>query len=255
MSEKFFILKIKRQNDPESTPYWEEFHIPYRPSMNVVSSLMEIQKYPVNAAGKTVDPVVFECNCYEEVCGACTMIINGKPRQACSALIDKIIEKEGIEKPIVVEPLTKFPVIRDLMVDRKILFDNLKKAKAWVKVDGTFGIGAGPRYEKKTSEKGYEMSRCMTCGCCAEACPTFNNRSDFMGPHVFSQVKMLNMHPIGKMQKNDRLEAIMKHGGIQDCGNAQNCVKVCPKNIPLTRSIAELNLDVNLLALKKIFKW
>ena len=98
MGKEYFILKIKRQDDPESKAYWDEFHIPYKPSMNVVSSLMEIQKNPVNASGETVNPVVFECNCYEEVCGACSMIINGKPQQACSALIDKIIEKEGIEK-------------------------------------------------------------------------------------------------------------------------------------------------------------
>ena len=255
MSCKYFIFKIKRQDSPESAAYWEEFHIPYRPNMNVVSSLMEIQKHPVNAAGETVNPVVFECNCYEEVCGACSMIINGKPQQACSALIDRIIEKEGIEKPIVLEPLSKYPIIRDLMVDRQILFDNLMKVKAWIPVDGTFGLGPGPRYDKKKSDYAYQISRCMTCGCCAESCPNFNPRSDFMGPHVFAQVKMFNMHPLGSMQKEDRLNAIMKHGGIQDCGNAQNCVKVCPKGIPLTRSIAELNLDVNLLALKKIFKW
>ena len=255
MSEKYFILKVKRQDSPETSPYWEEFHVPYKPNMNVVSSLMALQKNPVNAAGETVNLVVFECNCYEEVCGACTMIINGKPRQACSALIDRIIEKEGFEKPIVLEPLTKFPVIRDLMVDRQILFDNLKRVKAWIPVDGSFGLGPGPRYDEKKRADAYQITRCMTCGCCAEACPTFNPRSDFMGPHVFAQVKMFNTHPIGAMQKDERLKAVMQHGGLQDCGNAQNCVKVCPKEIPLTRSMAELNMDVNLYLLKSLFKW
>ena len=255
MSEQYFILKVKRQDSPESPSYWEEFHIPYKPNMNVVSSLMSLQKNPVNAAGEVVNPVVFECNCYEEVCGACTMLINGKPRQACSALIDRIIEKEGFEKPIVLEPLTKFPVIRDLMVDRQVLFDNLKRVKAWIPVDGSFGIGPGPRYDEKKLAYAYQITRCMTCGCCAEACPTFNQRSDFMGPHVFAQVKMFNTHPIGAMQKDERLKAVMQHGGLQDCGNAQNCVKVCPKEIPLTRSMAELNMDVNLYLLKSLFKW
>ncbi|MGI5873209.1 MAG: succinate dehydrogenase iron-sulfur subunit [Bacillota bacterium] len=253
--KKYFILKIKRQDDPHKAPYWEEFHIDYKPNMNVISSLMEIQRHPVNAIGEKVNPVVFECNCYEEVCGACTMIINGRPQQACSALIDRIIQKNGIDKPIILEPLTKFPVVRDLMVNRKVLFDNLRRARAWIPVDGSFGLGPGPRYDEKKRAFAYRISRCMTCGCCAEACPNFNAKSDFMGPHVFAQVKMFNMHPIGSMQKDERLKAIMGHGGIQDCGNAQNCAKVCPKNIPLLRSIAELNLDVNLLALKKIFKW
>lgn len=255
MNEKYITFKIKRQDKPESAPYWEEFQILYKPNMNVVSSLMEIRKNPVNASGQKVNPVVYECNCYEEVCGACTMIINGTPRQACSALIDEIIEKHGIERPITLQPLTKFPVIRDLLVDRQIMFDYLKQVKAWIPVDGSFGLGRGPRYDESKRSAAYQISRCMTCGCCAEACPSFNDRSDFMGPHVFAQVKMFNMHPLGSMQKEERLKAIMGHGGIQDCGNAQNCVRVCPKSIPLTRSIAELNLDVNLLAIKRIFKW
>lgn len=255
MSKEYFILKIRRCDSPESTPYWEEFHIPYKPSMNVVSSLEEIRRNPVNAFDKRVDPVVFECNCYEEVCGACTMVINGKPQQACSALIDKIIQKEGIDKPIIVEPLSKFPVIRDLMVDRSRLFESLKKVKAWIPVDGSFDLGPGPTFDEKVSSRGYIMSRCMSCGCCVEACPNYNERSDFIGPHVFSQVKMLNNHPLGKMQKDERLNGLMGHGGIQDCGNAQVCAKVCPKNIPILKAIAELNFDVNILALKKIFKW
>ena len=255
MSKDYFILKIKRQDNPRSKAYWDEFHIPHKHGMNVVSSLMEIQRNPINASGERVNPVVFECNCYEEVCGACSMLINGKPRQACSALIDKIIEKEGIEKPIILEPLSKFPVIRDLMVDRQVLFDGLRKVKAWIPVDGTYPLGPGPRYDENKRAYAYQITRCMTCGCCAEACPAFNPRSTFMGPHVFAQVKMLNTHPIGAMQKDERLKAIMQHGGIQDCGNAQNCVKVCPKGIPLTRSLAELNLDLNLMLLKRIFKW
>ena len=173
MEQEYFILNIRRQNDPHSSSYWEEFHIPYKPNMNVISSLMYIQKHPVNAEGKRVNPVVFECNCYEEVCGACTMVINGRPRQACSALIDKFIDKEGIEKPIIIEPLSKFPTVRDLMVDRKKLFDGLKKAKTWIPVDGSFALGRGPRYDEKKRAYSYLLSRCMTCGCCAEACPNF----------------------------------------------------------------------------------
>ena len=61
-------LKIKRQEGPEATPYWEEFEIPYQPHMNVVSCLMEIRKNPVNAQGKPTTPVVWESVCLEEEC-------------------------------------------------------------------------------------------------------------------------------------------------------------------------------------------
>lgn len=243
--QKTIRLKIKRQDGPGKTPRWEEFEVPYRPKMNVISCLMDIQKNPVNAQGQTTTPVVWECNCLEEVCGACTMNINGQARQACSALVDQL------EQPIVLEPLTKFPLIRDLMVDRQIMFDNLKKVRAWIPIDGTYDLGPGPRMAEVKRQWAYELSKCMTCGCCMEACPQVNSRSKFIGPAAISQVRLFNAHPTGEMNKHERLAAILDEGGITDCGNAQNCVRVCPKGIPLTTSIADLNRETNKFALDR----
>jgi succinate dehydrogenase / fumarate reductase iron-sulfur subunit len=78
----------------------------------------------------------------------------------------------------------------------------------------------------------------MTCGCCTEACPQINAHSKFIGPAPISQVRLFNSHPIGKLMKEERLSPMMEEGGVTDCGNAQNCAAVCPKNIPLTESIA-----------------
>src|SRR5271157_3444563 len=132
-------LRIKRQAASTAASYWEEFKLPYRPRKNIITCLMEIRRNPVNAAGKKTTAVVWECNCLEEVCGSCSMLINGRPRQACSALVDKL------SQPITLEPLSKFPVFRDLMVDRKLMFDNLRRVKAWIDIDGTYTIGPGPR--------------------------------------------------------------------------------------------------------------
>ena len=74
-----------------------------------------------------------------------------------------------------------------------------------------------------------------------------------MGASTFSQVRLFNMNPIGKMNKEERLEAIMGEGGIADCGNAQVCVEVCPKKIPLTESIAEVGRQTTLQTLKNLF--
>ncbi len=230
-------LKVKRQDNPRSRPYWEEFKVPYTPKMNVITALQEIQKNPVNADGKKTTPVVWDCSCLEEVCGACTMLINGTPRQACSALIDQL------KQPVVLEPLTKFPVVRDLMVDRTVMFENLKKVKAWVPIDGTYDLGPGPKMSPAVRDEIYLLARCMTCGCCQEACPNVNPKTNYMGPSVMGQVKLFNTHPTGAMYRDERLDAISRDGGIVDCGNAQNCEKVCPKQIPLVRVIAELNRE------------
>ncbi len=246
MSREFIHLKVKRQDTAETSAYWEEFKIPYKPNMNVVSVLMELRKNPVNVEGRKTNPVVWECNCLEEVCGACSMRINGMPRQACSALIDKI-EKS----PIVLEPLHKFPVIRDLKVDRQVMFDYLRKITGWVNIDGSWELGRGPRFPEKDRQWAYQLSRCMTCGCCLESCPNYSERSPFIGPQAINQVRLFNAHPIGQMDREKRLDAIMGVGGITDCGNAQNCARACPKEIPLTVSIADLNKDTTLYGMKR----
>ncbi|CAM3427911.1 succinate dehydrogenase iron-sulfur subunit [Marinicrinis lubricantis] len=237
-------LTVTRQDDPSSKPYKEEFEIPYRPNMNVISALMEIQRNPVNTKGEHTTPVCWESNCLEEVCGACSMVINGKPRQACTALVDKL------EQPIRIEPMKTFPVIRDVVIDRGRMFESLKRVKAWIPIDGTYDLGPGPRMAESKRQWAYELSKCMTCGVCLEACPNVNDKTSFIGPAPISQVRLFNAHPTGEMNKEERLEALMEDGGIEGCGNSQNCVQACPKGIPLTTSIAAINRDTT----KQLFK-
>lgn len=245
-------LKVLRQDKPSGRPdanrRWEEFDIPWRPSMNIISCLMAVQRNPTTADGKTTDAVVWESSCLEEVCGACTMLINGKVRQSCSALVDKLAQ------PITIEPLTSFPVVRDLIVDRTRIFEAFKKVHAWVPIDGTYDLGPGPRMNETERQKSYILSTCMACTACMEACPNFNEESPFIGPAAINQARLHNSHPTGAMHKEERLDALMGEGGIAYCGNDQNCVRVCPKGIPLTESIAEMNRQVNIHAIKGLFK-
>ncbi|WP_282940792.1 succinate dehydrogenase iron-sulfur subunit [Paenibacillus sp. RC67] len=235
---------VTRQDSPESKPYTEEFEVPYRPNMNVISALMEVQRNPVNASGGKTTPVCWESNCLEEVCGACSMVINGKPRQACSALVDKL------EQPVRIAPMSTFPVVRDLVINRERMFSALKRVKAWIPIDGTYDLGPGPRMAESKRQWAYELSKCMTCGVCLESCPNVNDKTTFIGPAAVSQVRLFNAHPTGEMNAAERLQTLMEDGGIEGCGNSQNCVRSCPKGIPLTTSIAAMNLDTT----KQLFK-
>jgi succinate dehydrogenase / fumarate reductase, iron-sulfur subunit len=244
-------VRIKRQKDADSAPYWEDFSVPYKPRMNVISLLMEIQHTPVTKAGKRVSPPAWEQACLEEVCGSCTMLVNGRVRQACSALIDRVAIRQGNTLTLTLEPMSKFPVVRDLCVDRSRMFENLKKIQGWIPIDGTYDLGPGPRMSQKEQQLAYDFSRCMTCGCCLEACPQVSEKSAFIGPAALGQVRLFNSHPTGKLNGDERLEAISGPDGVASCGNAQNCVQVCPKEIPLTRAIAELNRDTTIYRIKK----
>lgn len=268
-----FEVRILRQSGPGESSYWERHKVDYEQGMNVISVLQKIAAKSETAEGSKVAPVAWDCNCLEEVCGACTMVVNGRVRQACTALVDNLISEDTTV--VELRPMTKFPVVRDLVVDRGRMFRALQKVKAWVSVDGYFDLGAGPHQSRSEQETNYPLSQCMSCGCCLEACPqytkvelkqrdgesdeAFENRKklaydqEFVGPHAISQAMLFNAHPIGKMQSEERLDALTAEGGIQICGNAQNCVAVCPKEIPLTTSIARAGRATTLHTLRKWF--
>jgi succinate dehydrogenase / fumarate reductase iron-sulfur subunit len=266
-------VRVLRQDAPGQESYWERHDVPWEPNMNVISVLQKIAAQARSQDGRKVAPVAWDCNCLEEVCGSCTMLINGRTRMACSALVDRLQAESGDE--IELRPMSKFPVVRDLVVDRRRLFRGLEKVKAWVPVEGSYDLGPGPRISPEEQEDAYPLSECMSCGCCLEACPQYTKveavrRDDeseadfekrrksafdtgFVGAHAISQAVLFNAHPTGRMIADERMEALTRQGGIQMCGNAQNCVAVCPKRIPLTRSIARAGRAATVWALKKLF--
>ena len=265
-------VRVLRQDSPGKESYWQHFDVPYEPNMNVISVLQKIAALARSEDGQPAAPVAWDCSCLEEVCGSCTMLINGRTRMACSSLVDNLLEEND---EIELRPMSKFPVVRDLCVDRSRLFRSLERLKAWVPVDGSYDHGPGPRVSPEEQEDAYPLATCISCGCCLEACPQFTKievvrRDDesqeafekrrreafdegFVGPHAVSQAMLFNSHPIGKMIADERMESLTAQGGIQMCGNAQNCVAVCPKRIPLTRSIARAGRAATVWAIKRLF--
>jgi len=235
---KKFEIKIRRRLRPDGESYWEAFRLPAREGLNIIGALMMIAENPVTAEGKATVPVAYDSNCLEEVCGSCAMLINGKVRMACSVLVAQL------GQPIRLEPLSRFPLVRDLQVDRSRLFEDLKRVKAWIPIDGTYDLGPGPRLSPRDQETAYAFARCISCGSCLEVCPQYNDKTQFVGAAVIGQVRLFNTHPTGKMQAPERLEALMGRGGIHECGLAQNCLDACPKQIPLTEAISQIGGQV-----------
>ena len=271
---EFINVRVRRQDGPGKESYWEHHQLAYEPELNVISLLQRIAAQAKTTDNKRVSPVSWDCGCLEEVCGSCTMQINGRVRQSCSALVDRLLADNPDE--IVLEPMNKFPVVRDLVVDRQRLFRGLERVKAWVPVDSYYNMGSGERQLRATQEQNYPLSQCMSCGCCADACPqyqkvevvqepgesaeAFEERKleaydeAFVGPHAISQAMLFNNHPTAKALASERMDAMMGAGGIQACGNAQNCVAVCPKEIPLTTSIARAGRAATVHMVKKWFE-
>ena len=243
-------VKIQRREKEGASASWETFEIPYRRNLNVISVLMDIRKNPVTSDGRQTTPPVWDMSCLEQVCGICTMVINGKARQSCSALVDDLLLATGNDT-ITLAPMSKFPNVRDLRVDRSKMFEHLKKVEAWIELDGSYDLGPGPQIPNELAQERYALSRCMTCGCCLEACPQYGD-DNYIGPQAIAQARLFNMHPVGKNTAEERLSGLMGEDGITNCGNAQNCIQACPMSLPLTKAIYETNRDITVNAL---FGW
>ena len=250
-SARTFTVKVTRQASPDAPARTESFAIPYRPNMNITSVLGEIALNPTTTDGSESTAIAYDANCLEEICGSCAMRIDGKARMACSALVDKLL---GPDQTITLAPLSKFPVVRDLAVDRSVLFENLKKIKAWVPIDGSYDLGPGPRQAPQIQEQRYPLSNCISCTICMEVCPQFNDVTNFVGAATIAQAKLFNMDPAGSVLKEERLRALAGDGGVQECSFAQNCVQACPKQLPLTEAISDIGRDAFVQQVKDFFR-
>ena len=237
-------LKIWRQQSANAPGKFVEYQIrDVTPEMSFLEMLDALNE---DLLSKEEPPVAFEHDCREGICGSCGFLINGvahggQPRTTVCQLSMRFF-KDG--DSLILEPWRAhaFPLVRDLIVDRSRMFDHLRRVHAWVELDGTYDLGPGPRMDQDDVMERYAYSRCMTCGCCLEACPQYED-DHYIGPQAIAQVRLFNMHPSGMMNRDDRLAGIMQEDGITNCGNAQNCVKACPMNIPLTRAIYEENRE------------
>ena len=138
-------------------------------------------------------PIEYSCSCLQGICGACAMVINSEPKLACKTFLNE--ERMVIEyNQITIEPLSKFPLVKDLKVDRSILFDAMTECELWLENDS--------EYNPKDLDFEYEMSLCLMCGCCTEVCPNYK-LGDFVGaPAAVSASKLVNQESDEEHLKN-----------------------------------------------------
>lgn len=222
------VLEILRREHAGAKPYVQ--CIPYETedaAATVATALRQINADPgtVDADGAPVGEIRWECSCLQKKCGACAMVIGGVPRLACDARLSECGERVRIE------PLRKFPVIADLIVDRSILFENLKTMQLWMQ--------EAAAAEGCAVDTAYEASRCLQCGCCLEICPNWYAGGAFFGTAAIVPTSRLLTTLPDAVQKELR-SAYRKHlyGG---CGKSLACRKVCPAGIDIDGLLVNSN--------------
>lgn len=222
-------LEILRQDSPQSRPYRQVvIYTPNDDSETIARALNEINKSGYkDTDGADVEFIDWDCSCLQKKCGACAMVIDGEPRLACDAYLHEFRKKQSVT----VSPLRKFPVIKDLRVDRSIMMDNLKTIQAW----GNGVLSA----EKKAEDIAYDASLCLQCGCCLEVCPNFCPGEDFCGTASFVPTMRLLTSLEGK-ELDELRESYLKHA-YAGCGKSLACSKVCPADLDIENMLIRTN--------------
>lgn len=197
-----------------------------------LSELNEREKL-ADIDGAVTEKIVWECSCLQKKCGACAMLIDGRPRLACDAKLSD--SKKGRVR---IEPLRKFPIVADLMVDRQVIFDDLRQMQVWAEKEFLA--------DDRSNSVMYEASRCLQCGCCLEVCPNFAAGGRFYG--------MSAMVPASRLlagMKGSSAEALRKQYGrviMDGCGKSLACHNICPAGINIEGLMARSNAAV-------LWKW
>ena len=221
------IVKIKRRRAPETDAYWQSFSYD-GPDHVTVSAVLDALNYTddlYDIDGKPAPRIRWECSCMQAVCGGCAMIINGVPALACATFADEVKGKE-----LVLEPLSKFPVVADLIVDRSIIYENLLQANAYLE---NYSASS-----KRHHKQQYSVAKCLKCGLCLEVCPNYHPNGSFFGAVLANESYLI------ASQSADKVPPIVKeyktHFGA-GCSKALSCQSVCPAEIETITSIMRMN--------------
>lgn len=225
------LVKIKRQKGMGAEPYWQTFS--YDGERNVtVSAVLDYlngQENLVDIDGMPAPHIRWACSCMQNICGACAMVINGRPSLACNTFL-----RDLDDKILILEPLSKFPTAIDLTVDRSIIQENLKRAEVFL---GEYE-SASVKDRKKNGKQQYSVAKCMKCGLCLEVCPNYKKGENFFGA-LFANESYL-LHSQSKDRKKTLKDNYKEHFSA-GCSKSLSCQDVCPAGISTLTTLLNMN--------------
>ena len=221
MADDTVVLEVRRYRpEREEEPTWERFEVPARDEWMVLDALNHVKDH--------VDGTLsYRWSCRMGVCGSCGMTVNGEPVLTCATYLTSLPR----ERPVRVEPLAAFPIVRDLVVDIREFIAKLKRVKPWIlreeeksPEDGEYLQTPGELAEYK------QYSMCINCLLCYAACPILPLEPDFVGPAAIALAQRYNLDSRDQGEA-ERMERLSHEDGIWACTFVGECSVVCPKDV------------------------
>ncbi len=229
MSREITITTLKyNPSDENSKPTFVDYKLEETPGMTLYIALSKIKA--------TLDhDLTSDFVCRAGICGACGMIINGKPKLAC-----KTLTSEFKDARIELLPLPTFKLIKDLSVDTGSWMKNMSmRVNSWIVTNEEYDISKfEKRIEPEVADEIFELDRCIECGLCVAGCSTAIMREDFVGAVGLNRVARFSIDPHDSRTDEDFYELIGDDEGIFGCMSLLACEDYCPKNLPLQSKIA-----------------
>ena len=221
-------LEILRRDRGEGAPYRQSFcYETTDGTETVATALTRLNDSPDlrDTEGRPARPIGWECSCLQKKCGACAMLVDGKPRLACD------VKLADCGDTVRLEPLKKFPAVEDLIVDRTVMQENLKALRLWMEDQA--------RMRDQAMGVAYEASRCLQCGCCLEVCPNFYDEGHFTG--MASAVPFSRL--LAELPVSQRKEAARLYSRrfFEGCGKSLACRNICPAGIDVDHLLVNSN--------------
>lgn len=239
---QFEIFRYNPQKEGDQ-PRMQTFRLEETQNMTLFIALNRIRE--------ELDPsLIFDFCCRAGICGACAMVINGRPGLACQT------KTKDQPNKIVLHPLPVYKLIGDLSVDTGVWFREMyEKTESWVHTSKVFDASQEEeRMDNTVAEQIYELERCIECGCCVAACGTARLREDFMGAAALNRIARFVVDPRDERTDRQYFEIIGNDNGVFGCMGLLACEDVCPKGLPLQNQLGFLRRKMGITAIKELFR-
>jgi fumarate reductase iron-sulfur subunit len=224
---KFEVLRFRPEVDKE--PVFETYEVPCMEDWVVLDAL--------NAIKDDIDPTLsHRWSCRMGVCGSCGMLVNGRPILTCAAFV------RNYTGTIRVEPLSNFPIVRDLVVDLESFIHKIKSVKPWIirKIEKDVSEGEY-RQSPEQLEEFKQYSMCINCALCYAACPVLASEPEFLGPAAIALAHRYNLDSRDEGNAA-RFDTLNDGEGLWGCSYANECSQVCPKHVDPAMAIQQAKL-------------